>query len=331
MEGKRSLRTSLALCIAACFALISVRASPQSVWHPEKPVELVLPTAAGAINDHAARVIQKIMQDGRLVTTPLVVVNKAGGNQVLALVYMSQHPGDPHYLFYSTPTIITNHIAGVTPLRHSDLTALACLSVEYTVITVKNDSPIKTMHDLIDRLKADPESVTFGLGARGGPNHLAISQAYKSAGVDPRRLRAAIFKSSGETLTALIGGHVQAVGSSASAASAQVEAGNVRMLAVGAPKRLPGPMAKVPTMREYGLDVNVSNFRAVFGAKGITAAQAAFWENALAKTVTANEWKKLIEDNNLVSNFLRAAECGKYLDGEYNATRAVMTELGLAK
>jgi putative tricarboxylic transport membrane protein len=331
MKLKRIVGTSIWLCAAALTTPLSNHAWSQSGWRPEKPVEIVLPTAAGAINDHAARVIQKIMQDEKLVTSPLVVVNKAGGNQVLALVYMSQHASDPHYVLYSTPTIITNHIAGITPLRHTDFTALACLSVEYTVITVKTDSPIKTMQDLIDRLKADPESVTFGLGARGGPNHLSVSQAYKSAGVDPKKLRAAIFKSSGETLTALIGGHVQAVGSSVSAASAQVEAGNVRMLAVGAPKRLGGPMAKVPTMREYGLDVNVSNFRAVFGAKGITAAQAAFWENALAKVVAASDWKKLIEENNLVSQFLRGAECGKYLEAEYNSTRAVMAELGLAK
>ena len=331
MKAVHAAGLSVCLALAAALAELPSDSSAQSNWRPDKPVEIVLPTAAGGINDVAARVMQKYMQDEKLVSTPVLVINKAGGNQVLAVLYMNQHAGNPHYLFYSTPTIFTNELAGIAPQRYTDLTTIACMSVEHTVITVRNDSPLKNMRDLIDRLKADPDSIAMGLGARGGVNHMAVSQAVKSGGVDPRKLKAVIFKTSGETLTALIGGHVQAVGSSVSAASAQVEAGNVRMLGIAAPKRMVGALANVPTMREQGLEVNVSNWRAVFASKGLSSAQIAFWEDALAKTVASNDWKKLIEENNLVSDFLRSNECSKYLEGEYNATKAVMTALGLAK
>jgi putative tricarboxylic transport membrane protein len=332
MKLKHGARLFLC-CLASATALatISCDSCAQSSWRPDKPVEIVLPTAAGGINDVAARVMQKFMQDEKIVGTPVVVINKAGGNQVLAGVYMDQHARNPHYLLYSTPTIFTNELNGIAPQRYTDLTTIACLSVEHTVITVRNDSPMKNMRDLLDRLKADPDSIAIGLGARGGVNHMAVSQALKSGGFDPKKLKAVIFKTSGETLTALIGGHVQAVGSSVSAASAQVEAGNVRMLGIAAPRRMGGALANVPTMREQGLEVNVSNWRAVFAPKGLTAAQIAFWEEALAKTVASSDWKKLIEENNLVSDFLRSKECGKYLEGEYNATKVVMAALGLAK
>jgi putative tricarboxylic transport membrane protein len=331
MKLKHIARTSV--CFIAWVALTQIPDDSwaQSAWRPDKPVEIVLPTAAGGINDVAARVMQKFMQDEKIVSTPVLVINKAGGNQVLAGVYMTQHAGNPHYLLYSTPTIITNELNGIAPQRYTDLTTIACLSVEHTVITVRNDSPLRNMRDLIDRLKADPDSIAFGLGARGGVNHMAVSQAVKSGGVDPRKLKAVIFKTSGETLTALIGGHVQAVGSSVSAASAQVEAGNVRMLGIAAPRRMGGALANVPTMREQGLEVNVSNWRAVFAPKGLTSAQVAFWEDALARTVASSDWKKLIDENNLVSDFLRSNECAKYLEGEYNATKAVMAALGLGK
>ena len=111
---------------------------------------------------------------------------------VLAMVYLNQHPADAHYLLYSTPTPFTNELAGITTQRYTDLVAIALLFVEHTVISVRNDSPFRNMRDLINALKADPESIAFGLGARGGVNHLSLSQAVKFAGIDPRKLKAAM-------------------------------------------------------------------------------------------------------------------------------------------
>jgi putative tricarboxylic transport membrane protein len=334
MTFDRVTRTWLlvAVWIAALAAQITAAVGSQPAWRPNKAVEIILPTAAGGINDQVARLMQKILQDEKLVTVPVVPINKAGGNQVLAIVYLNQHVADPHYLLYSTPTPFTNELAGITTQRYTDLAPIALLFVEHTVITVRTDSPIKNMRDLVDRLKADPGSVAFGLGARGGVNHLALSQAVKSAGVDPRKLKAAVFKTSGETLTALAGGHVDAVASSVSAAFAQAQAGTVRMLAIAAPHRMTGALANVPTLREQGMDVDgVSNWRAVFGAKGLSPAQIAFWEEALTKTVATNDWRTLIEQNNLSPQFLRSKDCAVYLEGEYAATKAVMIDLGLIK
>jgi len=301
-------------------------------WRPDRAIEIIVPTGAGGTNDIGARLIQKGLQDAKLVTTPALVVNKPGGNQHLAVVYLQQHAADPHYVLYSTATVFTNQIAGLAPQRYTEMTPLSLLLVDYTVITVRADSPLKSMRDLVARLKADPESLAFGLVSRGGPNHLAAAQAVRSAGIDPRKLKLVVFKANSESLTALIGGHIHAVVSSVSAALPQVQAGNARMLAVAAPQRVGGSLASLPTMREQGIEATgISNWRGILGAKGYTAAQVAFWEDALARVVATDEWKQQLEQNNLESRFLRSREFAKWLEGEYEATRGVMADLGLAK
>ena len=313
-------------------AAIGGEAWAQSAWKPEKTVEIIVPTGAAGINDSNARLIQRTLQEQKLVSVPMLVLNKAGGNQSLAVVYLNQHAADPHHLLYATATVFTNQLAGITALSYKDMTPLALLLVDYTVITVKADSPMKGMRDLVDRLKANPDSLSFGVVARGGPNHLAVAQALRSAGLDPKKLKLVVFKTNAESVTAVIGGHVDAMVSSVSAALPQVQAGNARMLGVAAPQRVGGSLAKLPTMREQGIDATgISNWRLIFGAKGITAAQAAFWEDALAKVVTTADWKQQLHDNNLESRFMRGKELPKWLDTEYAATRAVMSDLGIVK
>jgi putative tricarboxylic transport membrane protein len=320
---------AFALCSAFCGA--GSAALAQSAWRPDRPVEVIVPTGAGGINDQNARLIQKTLTEQKLVATPALVMNKPGGNQNLAVVYLTQH-ADPHYLLYTTATLFTNQIAGVAPHHYKDLTPLALLLVDYTVVSVKNDSPLKSMRDLLDRLRADPESISFGVVARGGPNHLAIAQAIRSAGLDPKKLKLVVFKTNAESITAVIGGHIQAMVSSVSAALPQHLAGNSRVLAVAAPQRVGGPLAAVPTMREEGVSATgISNWRVIFGAKGLSAAQTAFWGDALSKVVTTSEWKQQLDANQLDSRFMRGAELANWLDGEYAATRAVMADLGLAR
>ncbi|HYH41068.1 MAG TPA: tripartite tricarboxylate transporter substrate-binding protein, partial [Burkholderiales bacterium] len=187
------------LCFCLITAVMGGTAQGQGAWRPDKSVEIIIPTGAGGQNDLNGRLIAKSLQELKLVSTPVVVQNKTGGNQILAVVYLNQHPADPHYMLYSAATIFTNQIAGVAPQHYKDLTPLALLLTEYTVISVKADSPIRTMRDLIERLKADPESIAFGVSARGGPNHLAVAQAMRSGGFDPKKLKLVVFKTNADS------------------------------------------------------------------------------------------------------------------------------------
>ena len=319
-----------AFSIAACAAQF-VGDAPAQTWQPAKAVELIVTTASGGANDTVARTIQRIMRDEKLVQTPLEVLNKPGGNQTLAVAYLNQHAADPHYLLIANPTLIGSHIAGISPVNYTDLAPLALLFSEHTVFSVPADSAIRNAQDMFARLQADPEAITFGVVSRGGPSHLALSAAVKAAGIDARKLRTVVFKTNPESLTAMVGGHIHAVASSVSSALGHLNSGKTRVLAIVAQQRMPGALANVPTLREQGVDVTQASWRVVFGAKGVSAQQAAYWEDALAKMVATAEWKKALEANNWAGPFLRGRELAAYLEHNYRVTKAVMSDLGMAK
>lgn len=169
------------------------------------------------------------------------------------------------------------------------------------------------------------------MGACAFGNHVTLSLAAKSAGVEPKRLKVVVFKSNAESITAVLGGHLQMVASTVTPVMGQVQAGKARIIAVGAPRRMGGALADVPTLREYGIPTAQFNWRAIVGPKGLTPAQITFWEGVLAKVVTTDDWKKDLEAQYWEGNFLTSREFGKFLETEYNETKAIMTELGLAK
>ncbi|MGZ8210958.1 MAG: tripartite tricarboxylate transporter substrate binding protein [Burkholderiales bacterium] len=321
---------------AALFAGVLVAhatndAGAQTKWRPSKSVELIVPTAPGGANDQVARAIQTVVRDQKLVSTPVEVMNKPGGNQSIAVAYLNQHPADPHYLLIANPTLIGSHIAGISSFNYTDLTPIALLMSEHTVFSVPADSPIQTVHDFFSRLKADPESLAIGVVSRGGPSHLSLSAAVRAAGIDARKLKTVIFKTNPESLTAMVGGHIDAVASSVSAALGHFRSGKTRLLAVVAPQRMSGALAQVPTLREQGIDVTQASWRVVFAPKGIAAAELAYWEDVLAKVAASDGWKQTLEKNSWSSPFLRGKELADYLEGNYKLTRAVMKDLGMAK
>lgn len=326
----RRIVIAAAVWIAACVAQLASEASAQT-WRPSKAVELIVPTAPGGANDLVARAIQRIMREEKLLPTPLEVFNKPGGNQTIAVAYLIQHAADPHYLLVANPTLIGSHIAGISTVNYTDLTPLALLLSEHTVFSVPADSPIKNVQELFDRLKADPEAVAFGVVSRGGPSHLALSATVKAAGVDARKLKTIVFKTNAESLTAMIGGHIHAVASSVSSALGHMKSGKTRVLAIVARERMGGALANVPTLREQGVEVTQASWRVVFAPKGVSAQHAAFWEDALAKMAATEEWKKTLEANSWAGPFLRGKELTAYLEHNYRVTRAVMSELGMAK
>jgi len=319
------------LALAGALVFSAGTAWGQAGWRPDKPVEIVTSSAAGGSNDRVARKIQKIMQDEKLVPVPVSVLNKPGGNQTLSRAYLQQHPGDAHYFDIGNPTLISNHIMGITQQHYSDFTAVALLINEYTVFTVRADSPLRNARDLIARLKADPESISIGVSNLGGTNHLTLSMAAKAGGVDPRKLKVVVFKTNAESTTALMGAHIQLVASSVPSVIGQVRAGTVRAIAIGDTERMSGVLAAVPTLREQGIDVSLSNWRAVIGPKGLTPAQVGYWENVLARVVATDEWKNELEAQNWDGRFLRSKEFTQYMESEYAATKAILTDLGMVK
>ncbi|HYC49141.1 MAG TPA: tripartite tricarboxylate transporter substrate binding protein [Burkholderiales bacterium] len=329
--------TDCASLLRACAAAVLVLSSGATLaasagWKPERPVEFIIPASAGGGQDRTARVIQKILQDSGAVPTAINIANKGGGGGNIAYNYLQQFKGDGHYLATASPTLITNHILGTSPISYTDVTPLNILYNEYIGFAVNAEGPMKSGADLVARLKKDPESVTFAFGtSRGNANHIAVALMAKAAGVDVKRLKVVIYKSSIDAATALMGGHVDAVATPTSTYVPLLGGGKIRLVAVAAPARQGGVFANVPTWKEQGLDVIMPSYRMVIGPRDMSPAQVAFWDQAFARAVKSPEWKKELEKNDWDDSFLDSTRSRAFLDQQSKAYRGVLVELGLVK
>jgi putative tricarboxylic transport membrane protein len=301
----------------------------QPAWRPERNVEIVVPTAPGGGNDKTARTIQKIWQEqGRQAA----VANRTGGGGAVAYTFLNQHAGDGHFMSIAQAGLFTNHITGASPINYTDFSVIANLGIEPSAIAVRVESPIKSAQELFERLRNDPGSLSISIGSTpGGTSHMALARAYKVLGGDPRRLKTVSFKGSAESVVAVMGGHVDVMIAAINNVVPHVQGGKMRALAVTSSQRLGGEFAKVPTLRELGMDVTVNGWTIVMGPRGLNAAQVRYWEDALAGAVQHPEWKAYIDFNYWSPLFQRSPDAMAYLAREYEAARSVLTDLGLAK
>jgi putative tricarboxylic transport membrane protein len=319
----------LAWALAAA-GLLAAPAHGQA-WRPDKPVEIIAASGAGGNTDKLARTIQKILQEEKLVPTPVNVVNKTGGNQTIARVYLNQHPGDGHYLELSNPTLMANHVMGITEQHYSDFTPIAVILDEYTVFSVRADAPFKSGAELMRRLAQQPDSLSVGLTTRGGANHVAFMLAARAAGVDMKRLKVVSFKSNAESMTALLGGHIDLVASSASPALPHFQQGRTRILAISAPKRMTGLLAEVPTWTEQRIAAVNSNWRAFIGPKGMPPAQITYWEEVSSRLSKTDAWKKELAENFWEGHLLTGSALRDFFAAEYREHQEILGEIGLTK
>ena len=324
----RTLATFFALCWCVAFSAHAAT----SQWKPEQPVELVLGSAPGSGPDRAARLMQKIFQEGKYFGVPMFVSNKPGGGGAVAAGYAQKAEGNGHLVYMSGKGLITTAVMGCLPFPHTDLTPITHTMDEYIGIAVKADSSIKSGRELLDRLQKDPGAHSVGIATSlGNANHQAVAVAFKAAGIDPRKVRNVIFSSGGLAMTALLGGHVDAVPVSLGVLVPELQAGRIRVVALSAPKRVPGLFAEVPTWREQGADAVVSVWRGAFGAKGLSPAQVAYWEGVFQRLLAAPEWQSYVESVYAISEFMGSAKTREYIERDYAAEKAFLTDLGLAK
>ena len=319
-----------ALTLFLCLFSLTAGAAAAPDWKPEKAIEIIVGVTPGGPNDTSARLLQKGMQDKRLVTVPVSVSNRAGANNALAWLYLNQHAGNAHFVAMTLPNIVTNRITGSHELSFADVTPLAQLISESIVFAVKADSPIKTGGELIARLKANPAALSIAFSNIGSANHIGAGLVMKSAGLDVKKLKFVAFKGASEAVTALLGGHVDAVASSASTVTQQVQAGAFRLIAVAAAKRL-AAYPTVPTWREQGVAAVFSNWRGVIGPKGMSAAQIAWWDDLLGRVVRTDEWTQEVAQYGWEAEYLNSAESRKFLERQHEELKVLLGELGLAK
>ena len=329
ISGRRPIERCVAT-LAASGMLFAATCAAQPGWKPERAVEIVVGSAAGGGNDRVGRTLLKIWQENKWLENA-AVVNKVGGGGSLAYAYTNQNSGDGHRIAVARTGLLTNHILGLSPISYADMTPIAMIADDPMSLTVRADSPMKSVKDLVARWNTDPQSVSISLGSsRGSTTHFLVALIAKSGGVDPRRLKVLTFGGAADSLTSLLGGHIDMVSLALGNVVVHHRAGTLRIIGVASARRQ-ASLPEVPTIREQGIDVVQGGWTLIVGARGLSPAQIAYWENLLERTVNHPAWKKSIEDDNGEWLFMKPQPTREFLKKEYDTDRALLVELGMAK
>jgi putative tricarboxylic transport membrane protein len=316
-----------ALTLATALAVAATQ-SAQGAWKPEGNVEFVVGAGAGGENDRIARAIQHVLTKEHLVDT-MTVLNRPGAAQTIAINYLAGKKGDPNVIGLASGSFI-NAIARSGSTLHKNFTPLIKLFDAYQAYFTRIDSPIKSMIDVRDRLKADPGSVTFAFPVGlGSPLHVSVVNVGKAAGAPANKVVAVVFNSGSDVAAQAAGGHIDVGLTSIGSPMPMIQAGKLRVLGIAAPERMGGEMAPYPTLREQGLDVVTANSYTVLLPNGLTAEQLAFWARALEKVIVDPDFKLDLERNYWVLKPIRYPDTVKWMQDDYDENRAILKELNM--
>ncbi len=324
-------RSICAVMAISAVALFTSNSAVAQDWKPDGNVELIVGASPGGSFDITARSMQRIFQDAKLVDATVSVVNKPGGNNALSWIELNKHAGSGDYLALAFPTILTNKLLGRSPITFTDVTPIALLFSDYIAFGVKAGSPLKTAKDIAAALRKDPKSVSFGVTAVGTAHQIAVASLAAAAGVDPKDLKFVVFKGAGNATTAVLGGHIDVVVTSPTSLANYLEAGTMAVPLVTSPQRLSGVMSSVPTLKEQGYDIVVTNWRGMVGPRKMSEAQRIYWEKTFKALSQSSEWEKLMERYGWKNHYMNSHDFTVFLEQEREKYKATFSALKLMK
>src|SRR5918912_1723924 len=204
--------------------------------YPQRPIEVVVPYAPGGGTDNLMRMITGIIDEHKWSPVPLTVNNRAGGGGAVGYNYLINKKGDSHVIAGATPLIVSGKIEGRLPGDHRDaMTTLMIVAIDELMLSVRSESPYKTIDDFVKAARAKPGTLTVGGTATNTEDHIFTYLFEQAAKI---KVKYVPFNSGGEVTAALMGGHIDAGVMNPNEIQAQVEAKKAKNLAVAAKKRL---------------------------------------------------------------------------------------------
>jgi putative tricarboxylic transport membrane protein len=328
----RSNLTRRTIVGAAALLGLGALAVPAAAFEPSN-TECIAPANPGGGWDFTCRQVGKTLYDLEIVPNPVQVTNMAGGGGGVAYAEVVNKRNDDDDLIVAASAATSTRLAqGAYPGNSMEQVRwLGTIGADYGVIAVAADSPINSLTELLDQIKADPASVAVAGGsAVGGWDHLKVLIAAKAAGIDDMTsIRYVAFEGGGEAVTQLLGGHVQAFTGDISETKGFVDSGDLKILAVLSPDRLPGEFDQFPTAREQGIEAVGANWRGFYAPGEMSDDAYNFWAGAIADVYASDEWKQIMADNGLMPLDLSGDAFQSFVAEQVSATQDLSREIGL--
>lgn len=220
-------------------------------------------------------------------------------------------------------------VANKPAVSITQCTPIAKLTSEFNLFVVAPNSRFKTMQDVVDAMKKDITSVRFGGGSTGSTEHIASCMLARAAGADPRKVVYSATAGGNEAVNAVLNGSVDVCGGGFGEYGELISSGRLRALGVTSERRLRG--INVPTLREQGFNVVIGNWRGVYAAPGISAAQQASLVQAVTDALKTKAWADASRENRWTPSFLAGKEFADFVDYELTAMRAIMFLSGMVR
>ena len=290
-------------------------------------IKMMIPANPGGGWDSTGRALGKAMLDAKVADT-VTYENKGGAAGALGLAqFVSASKGDPNAIMVMGAVMLGGLITGKPAVSLSSATPLARLTSEYNVFVLPANSPFNSMKDVLEQFKKDPGSVKWGGGSRGSTEHIAAAMMAREVGVDAAKVNYVAFRGGGEATAAILGGNVTIGGGGYSEMSEYIKTGKMKGVAVTSGTRLKG--VNIATLKEQGINVEIGNWRGVYGAPGITPAQRKALIDMLLKATKSKAWAESLEKNNWTAAVLAGAEFEKFVDDDFAALRVTMVKAGM--
>jgi putative tricarboxylic transport membrane protein len=290
-------------------------------------LKMMIPANPGGGWDTTGRALGKALQEAG-VATAVTYENKGGAAGAIGLAqFVNAAKGDGNALMVMGAVMLGGIITGKPPVSVTQATPLARLTSEYNVFVVPAESPLKSMKDVVEQMKKDPGSIKWGGGSRGSTEHVAAAMLAREVGVDAAKINYVPFRGGGEAVAAILGNNVSVGGSGYSEFAQYINSGKMRPIAGTSGARLKG--INVPTMKEQGYNVEIGNWRGVYGAPGITAEQRKALIDMLVKATKSKGWAESLEKNNWTPALLTGQEFEDFVDREFASLRATMVKAGM--
>lgn len=331
-ERKRSpfaRRAIAAVAIVASIAIVAVgigdAASGGGGNDARAQLTLIAPAAAGGGWDGAARETQQALRSQGIVNNTNVV-NIPGAGGTIGLSQFTGMAGESATMMIMGITMLGAININGSDVDLGDVTPIARLTDDYDVVVVPADSPFQTLDDLMVAWAADPQGFAFGGGSLGSVDQMIISRMAAANGIDPAAVNYIAYSGGGELATSLLSGTIRASVSGYEDFVDQIEAGNLRALAVSAPE--PVESIDLPTLKELGYDVTLTNWRGIVAPPGITEEEASELEAIVTEMVATPEWQDALERNRWTDTFMVGDEFDDYVESETEFVNGIWTDLG---
>jgi tripartite-type tricarboxylate transporter receptor subunit TctC len=254
------------------------------------------------------------------------VVNKPGGGGAVGQTYVASRRGDPYIFLQAATNLVSVPIRTGLDIGVNKFQTLGAIGFDLNSIAVAENSPYRTLKDLLAAARDKPKTISVGTTSPGGGAHSMMYQLEKRSGA---RFNIVSFKSGAESVTAVMGGHIHATAENLGEVMAQVELKKLRLLGVPSANRLAG-LPNAPTLKEQGFDIHAGALRAFVAPAGIPRDAAKVLEDTLAKVHKSAPWREYMARNMYEDVYMNAEELSNWLASQQVEMTQFLTEIGLA-